>query len=314
MAIERIVVQGNIPAPARNLSSVLQSHLKINRIQAERLIHSGLVRVNNRIATQNHVLLDVNDLVLVDFVPEPVSVPAKSKKSSAAASVPFTILYDDEQLIVVNKSAGLLTVPTPYRETNTLLGLLNRYQDRKRSQARVHCVHRLDRGVSGVLVFAKSVEIAMQLRDQFAARKPERVYACIVAGRVEEESGTLESYLATDEDLNRFSTDDPEKGQHAITHWKREIIYPDASLLKVQLETGRRNQIRVHLADLGHPILGDPRYRSELAKHRKWPYTRIALHAESLGFKHPSSGQSLKFQTEWPQEFRSFHRQMKGRA
>ncbi len=311
MAIEKFHVKPNVPPPARTLVNLLQSHFKIARKQAEELVHRGLVKVNNRVAVQGHKVLEINDQISVDYVPAPAQQPSKGNASSP--SVPFTILHDDADIIVVNKAAGLLTVPTPYREAKTLLGLLNKYQERKRSQDRVHCVHRLDRGVSGVLVFAKSVDVAMQLRDQFAARKPERLYVCIVAGRMSEPNGTQRSYLATDENLNRYSTEDKSKGQLAITHWQVKNEYSNACLLQVQLETGRRNQIRVHLAELGHPILGDPRYRSDKATHAKWPYKRLALHAESLGFRHPSTGQPLKFQSDWPQEFRNFHRQMKGR-
>lgn len=311
MAIEQFQVSSNIPQPARTLLGVLQAHLKIGHKQAERLIHDGLVRVNNRVSAQNHKQLEVGDKVSVDYVPTPDFAPAKKQASANVA--PFTVLFDDQDIIVVNKAAGILTVPTPYREANTVLGLLNRYQERQRSQQRVHCVHRLDRGVSGVLVFAKSVEIALALRDQFAARKPERVYACIVAGQMREASGTVRSHLATDKDLNRYSTEDREKGQLAITHWTRKQLYKDATLLSVQLETGRRNQIRVHLAEMGHPVLGDPRYRTDLSKHHRWPYTRIALHAESLGLKHPTTNEPLSFRTDWPQEFRQFNRYMKGK-
>jgi 23S rRNA pseudouridine1911/1915/1917 synthase len=313
MTIHRFTVPENVPEPARTLLNVLQAVLKVNRKQAEQLVHDGAVRINNRVATQVHRFIDTSDQLSVDYVPAP-SGPTNQKMKSTAGQAPFTILYDDDAIIVVNKAAGLLTVPTPYREPKTLLGLLNKYQDRKRAQERVHCVHRLDRGVSGVLVFAKSVEIAMQLRDQFAARKPERVYACIVAGKMDDRRGRFESYLATDDDLNRYSTKDSSKGQLAITHWQTEHEYANATLLKVELETGRRNQIRVHLAESGHPVLGDPRYESDLAKHARWPYKRIALHAESLGFKHPATSQPMKFQTEWPQEFRSFHKSMRDRG
>ena len=140
-------------------------------------------------------------------------------------------------------------------------------------------VHRLDRGVSGLLAFAKSAELSQKIRDQFAMHKPEREYATIVMGHVEEREGTFESYLATDKALNRFSTDDRSIGQLAITHYEVINYLKDATLVRVWLETGRRNQIRVHFSEAGHPILGDPRYSAELARHPLWKYRRIALHA-----------------------------------
>jgi 23S rRNA pseudouridine1911/1915/1917 synthase len=157
---------------------------------------------------------------------------------------------------------------------------------------------------------AKSLAVAEQLRNQFAARKPDRQYIAILAGLVPSDSGTVRNYLATDEKLNRYAVEDPNQGELAITHYRVRQRWQDATLVEVRLETGRRNQIRVHLADLGHPILGDPRYRRDLATHRAWPYRRIALHAESLGFEHPSTGQPMRFVAQWPQEFRDFQRSM----
>ncbi len=312
LSIQTFQVSNSIPDPARNLVAFVQSCLKVSRPLAEQIVHSGAVRVNDRTSRHNHTHLEVADIVVIDYVPQPIPDRRSRKNAKQSSPTAFSILYDDESIIVVNKPAGLLTVPTPYRERQTLIGLIDRYQIRRRGGEKVMCVHRLDRGVSGVLVFAKSVPIAMRIRDQFAARKPQRLYVTIVAGKLKDESGTFRSYLATDENLNRFSTNDHATGQLAITHWKTMNRYGDASMLQVQLETGRRNQIRVHLAEHGHPVLGDPRYQSSIAQHSRWPHKRIALHAESLGFDHPQTGESLFFQTEWPQEFKTFHRQMRG--
>ena len=212
-------------------------------------------------------------------------------------------------------------------------------------------MHRLDRDVSGVLVLAKTLQVAELLREQFAARKPDRQYIAIVAGVPQKGSGTIRSYLATDANLNRYSVKGPVKentpesrdgvggrdrsggraksggrdraggretagsreggeytGELAITHYKLRHDWGETALVEVRLETGRRNQIRVHLAEMGHPILGDPRYRPDLATHRAWPYRRIALHAESLGFTHPITGEQVRFLAPWPQEFRDFQR------
>src|SRR5262249_52015609 len=147
-----------------------------------------------------------------------------------------------------------------------------------------YSVHRLDRGVSGLLVFGKTPEIVRQLKDQFAASKPEREYVAIVAGQMRQQHGTFESLLATDKDLTRFSTDDETIGQLAITTFRVVKMLGAATLVQVRLETGRRNQIRVHFAEAGHPVLGDPRYEPERAAHRRWPHKRLALHARLLGF------------------------------
>ena len=126
---------------------------------------------------------------------------------------------------------------------------------------------------------------------------------CCAAG-----AGSIRSHLATDEALNRYSTGDPNVGELAITHYEVIDQFSDAAIVRVQLETGRRNQIRVHFAEAGHPILGDPRYRTQEATHRFWPYSRLALHAESLGLTHPVTGEKLQYVAPWPQEFRDFRR------
>jgi 23S rRNA pseudouridine1911/1915/1917 synthase len=156
------------------------------------------------------------------------------------------------------------------------------------------------------LVLGKTQEIVHELKDQFAASKPEREYIAIVAGQMERPSGTFESLLATDKDLNRFSTDDEEIGQLAITHYRVISVLSDTTLVQVRLETGRRNQIRVHFAEAGHPVLGDQRYRPEAAAHRHWPHKRLALHARLLGFEHPVTDQPLRFEAALPTEMERF--------
>jgi 23S rRNA pseudouridine1911/1915/1917 synthase len=161
-----------------------------------------------------------------------------------------------------------------------------------------------------LLVFAKSLAIAQTLRDQFAERKPKRRYLAFVAGRVEQERGTIRSYLATDKNLNRHSTTDKSAGQLAITHYQVLERWPDVTLVAVRLETGRRNQIRVHFAEMGHAVLGDRRYGTTEGPHPAWPYRRLALHAESLGFTHPVTGQELEFHAPLPAEFQALKKRL----
>ena len=150
-----------------------------------------------------------------------------------------------------------------------------------------------------MLVFGKTREIAEELQSQFEARKPQREYAALVHGTVKPE-GRFESYLATSKSLQQYSTEDRENSQLAITHYKLERTINGASYVRVRLETGRRNQIRVHFAEAGHPILGDPRYRPDLSSHPQWRVKRIALHAATLGFTHPVSGKPLSFHAPLP--------------
>ena len=262
--------------------------------------------VNGAICSHPGRLAAVGDQVVVQFDPaqryHPLPRPARNPG--------FEILWEDRYLLVVNKPAALLTVPTERAETNTLLDKVTQYVRHSlqgKSQQAYTC-HRLDRGVSGLLVLAKSAEVSQQIRDQFALSKPEREYAALVAGQLDQRQGTFESLLATDKNLTRFSTDDETIGQLAITHYRTVKIIHQATLVQVWLETGRRNQIRVHFAEAGHPILGDPRYRPELAAHRRWPYKRMALHARLLGFEHPITGQRLRLESPLPVEMLEFLR------
>lgn len=220
----------------------------------------------------------------------------------------FEIVYEDREVIVVNKDADLLTVPTEHEEPYTLIDRVNEYVERegKGRDRGAFIVHRLDRGVSGLLVFGKSKIMADRLRDQFAARKPERLYTAIVNGKMKQTQGEFRSYLATAKSLNRYSTNDPQDGELAVTHYQVLEFLADTTLVEVQLETGRRNQIRVHFAEAGHPVLGDPRYNPDEAQHAHWPHERIALHARTLGIANPETGAAMKFELPLPSEMTRF--------
>jgi 23S rRNA pseudouridine1911/1915/1917 synthase len=281
--------------------------LKVKRKDAERLIHEGGVICRGKPLMQTHMRLEVGDMLEMDYAPQPV----RQLKSLGRSMDRFQIVYDDDWLMVVNKPAGLLTVPTPKRETNTLQSQIRKWLSRQQPGAQAVCVHRLDRLVSGLLVFAKNFETADLIRSQFEERKPERLYTAIVTGQPAQSQGTIRSYLSTDDDLNRRSSNNPEQGELAITHYRVKEVWQDVSLLEIQLETGRRNQIRVHLADLGHPVLGDPRYHRLEAEHPMWPYERIALHAETLAIKHPVKDELMRFIAPWPQEFRDLRKRLR---
>ena len=218
----------------------------------------------------------------------------------------FDLVFEDRYLLVVQKPAELLTIPTRREETDTLLARVAKYVRQTTGEPEVFNAHRLDREVSGLLVFGRTEPLTRALRDQFAANKPERLYVAIVAGHVESPEGTFSSLLATDKELNRFSTDDAEVGQRAITHYRVLRRLTDTTLVQVWLETGRRNQIRVHFAEVGHPVVGDSRYEPRRARHRNWPYERVALHAKQLGFMHPVTRKQLKFSSPLPVEMDRF--------
>jgi len=203
------------------------------------------------------------------------------------------ILYEDSDLIVIDKSEHLLSVPTDEVRHENAEALLNAY-------TRVHHVHRLDRDTSGVLVFAKTTFMRDKLLELFAGHDIERVYVAIVYGKLREPSGTFRSFLAEDRDLRVRSVKDPAHGKEAITHYRTIASGRRYSMLELTLETGRRNQIRVHLAEAGHPVVGDTMY----GRGRDLELRRLALHARDLGFVHPRTGKNVTFTADIPRAFR----------
>jgi 23S rRNA pseudouridine1911/1915/1917 synthase len=290
------------PLLGHRIDHLVQELVGLSRSQVTGLFDHGCVRVGGAICTQPGQRLAAGDRIEVSYDPHQRYHP----QPKARRNLGFEIVFEDRQLIVVNKPAELLTVPTVRKETNTLQHKVAEYVKHVSKGRDALTVHRLDRGVSGLLVLAKSQEIVRLLKDQFAASKPEREYVAIVAGHMDQTQGTFESLLATDKDLNRFSTDDEEIGQLAITHYRVIASLQDTTLVQVRLETGRRNQIRVHFAEAGHPVLGDSRYQPELAAHEHWQHQRMALHARLLGFEHPTTGEPLRFEAPLPAEMERF--------
>lgn len=300
-------VAADSPFVGQRIDRLVQQLCGLSRSQVVGLFDHGCVSRNGATVTQPGEQLAAGDQIELRYDAKQRYHPTPKPRKD----IGFAIVFEDKHLIVVDKPAELLTVPTRREETNTLQHKVEAYVRHVSKGRGAFAVHRLDRGVSGLLVFGKTQEIVRQLKDQFAASKPEREYVAIVAGLMKQKQGTFESLLATSKDLKRFSTDDESIGQLAITHYRVVADLDGATLVQVRLETGRRNQIRVHFAEAGHPVLGDPRYEPELAQHPRWMHERLALHARLLGFEHPVTGQSLRLQSPLPAEMESF---LKARA
>lgn len=205
------------------------------------------------------------------------------------------ILYQDADILVVDKAEHLLSVPTEQVRHENAESFLSAY-----TRAPVHHVHRLDRDTSGVLVFARNTYSRDKLQELFAKHDIDRVYVAIVFGKLSPPSGTLRSFLAEDRDLRVRTVADASQGKEAITHYRTIASGRRYSMLELRLETGRRNQIRVQLADAGHPIVGDTMY----GKGRDEELRRLALHAKLLGFVHPRTGTKMELTADLPRAFR----------
>jgi 23S rRNA pseudouridine1911/1915/1917 synthase len=208
------------------------------------------------------------------------------------------ILFEDNDILVVHKPAGLLTVPTIHENKRTVYAYLRRYLKEHNAGQKLYVVHRLDKFASGVLVFAKSERVQSRLKRLFSRHEIQRKYWAIVEGKMEKSSGTIQSYLAEDRSLRMHSTGDQKRGKFAVTHFRVLRRLPRFTALEITLETGRRNQIRVHLSENGHPIVGDRAYGST-----QDPLGRLGLHAFQLGFVHPTKETPVQFRTEPPPEF-----------
>jgi 23S rRNA pseudouridine1911/1915/1917 synthase len=216
------------------------------------------------------------------------------------------VLYEDEHILVVDKPAGVLTQPTPERERDTLLERAGRYLMRVRGAKRpyVGIVHRIDRDTSGVVLLVCSPRALRPFQLMFRTHSVERSYVAVVEGAIEPVRGTIDRPLVVDRgDGRRGSSARAGLGSRAITHYELiERFGGTAALLACRLETGRTHQIRIHLAESGHPVVGDPVYRSKTAPPFPVPFPRQALHAQALGFNHPLTGQAMRIEASLPDD------------
>ena len=207
----------------------------------------------------------------------------------------LSIIFEDEHIIVVEKKEGLLSVKTPNTPEESATHLLNQYLRPQGRDHYIYVVHRLDRETSGVMMFAKSKEVQQTLRDNWKKYVTERSYVAIVDGVMEQQKGRIESYLTEDTKKVMHSSPVDNGGQLAITNYTVISTNGRESLVRLNLETGRKNQIRVQLQSIEHPVAGDVKYGSRNSR-----YGRLCLHAETLRFKHPVTGKPMAFSVPVP--------------
>jgi len=219
------------------------------------------------------------------------------------------ILHEDRDIIVVNKAAGLLTMGTGRDFGRTAHAALMDYvkKGNPKSRERVFIVHRLDRDTSGALVFARSEEAKRTLQDNW--EKADKTYLAFVDGHPDPEEGKIESYLVENAARRVYSTTDSKKGRLSITEYKVVKRVNTRALLEVYLHTGRKNQIRVHLADKGWPIVGDSKYGLKIRDNK-----RLALHSYRLSFDHPWKGDRMEFEAPVPKTFYAMGSAPQGKA
>ncbi|MCM1483992.1 MAG: RluA family pseudouridine synthase [Muribaculaceae bacterium] len=208
------------------------------------------------------------------------------------------LVYEDDDILVINKGYGLLSMGNDKVNEGTAYSIMRDYVKWSDPRNKIFIVHRLDRDTSGLMIYAKNEKAKEALQHNWNNMVLSRTYVAVVEGDVEQPEGTIQSYLAENSQYEVYSTDNPSEGKLAVTRYHTLKHTPQFSLLEVELDTGRKNQIRVHMKDLGHPISGDRKYGASAS-----PIHRLALHARTLRFVHPITRREMNFTTPIPQSF-----------
>ncbi|AZN42978.1 RluA family pseudouridine synthase [Paenibacillus albus] len=285
------------PAPSKNyvaqeqmelLAFLLQEVKGEGRNAIKAMLSRGQIAVNGTPQKMYNYMLQPGQTVTV----------SKERIIETPPLIGLTILYEDADVIVVIKEAGLLSIATDQEPELTAYRQLTAHVRASNPSGRIFVVHRLDRDTSGVMMFAKSEHVQQQLQTTWQDTVKERTYIALVEGKVRKQEDTISSYLKESKTLKMYSTSNQPDAQHAVTHYKVLQQNSHFSLLEVSLETGRKNQIRVHMEDIGHPIVGDKKYSS-----RSKALNRLGLHARLLAFIHPTTGKLVRFESDIPRAF-----------
>lgn len=286
-------------APGTTLAAFVKARAGVPWSVARRHVTSGKVFVDGaRVTAIDHRLAAGQRIELRLRAPRPRD-PAREG----------VLAYDDAHVVVIDKPAGVSSVPYEDREPGTAMDLIRgawRRLGKPATEVPLHVVHRIDRATSGLLMFAKSKRAEQGLAAQLRAHAMERTYACVAHGAVA--SRRIESYLVPDRgDRRRGSTTRPGAGKRAVTHVTARGALRGATLCEVRLETGKTHQIRIHLAEAGHPLLGELVYIRDFehAGRRVIAAPRLMLHAATLGFEHPVTGERIALSSPWPDDFRA---------
>lgn len=262
------------------------SHLSRNAVKA--VLAKGNVSIDGEVITKFNYDLQEGQVVIIHQCDRSI----KNKLSG------LTILYEDKDIIVIEKESGLLSISNSKEKEVTAYRQLTDYVKSKHPKNRIFIVHRLDRDTSGVMMFAKSENVKRALQSEWKDIVNKRTYLAVVEGKVQKTEGNITSWLKETKTHVMYSSSKPNGGKKAITHYKVIQANPSFSLMELNLDTGRKNQIRVHMKDIGHSIVGDKKYGAQ-----QNPIGRLGLHAKEIMFIHPISGEELQFTSKVPESF-----------
>lgn len=269
------------------LDFLFETHKGQSNNSVKALLKNHHVTVDGAPITQFNFKLYKGDKVIISK--NPIRKITRSR---------LPIIYEDDEIIVINKPSGLLSIASDKEKGSTAYRMLTDYVQQKDKHNRIFVVHRLDEDTSGVLMVAKNPKIQKALQDNWNDIVSKRGYYAVVDGVMKEKSGTIKSYLKKNVQNMMYSSKKQGDGQFAVTHYKVINENDKYSLLDVSIDSGRKNQIRVHLGDLGHNVIGDDKYGNPTN-----PIKRLGLHAYELTLTHPFTGKKLDFKSPIPKEF-----------
>lgn len=305
------IISGTVTAAGQRLDKALADASGLSRERVKALLGEGRISLSGQIVAQASVKV-------AEGASFEIRVPEAAPAEAIAQDIPLSVVYEDDALIVVDKPAGLVVHPAAGNLDGTLVNALLHHCRGQLSGiggvARPGIVHRIDKDTSGLLVVAKTDVAHEGLARQFADHSIVRAYKCVTAGVPMPPAGTVRGAIArSSHDRKKMALveDGPNgqtRGKHAVTHYRTLAVLDGAALVECRLETGRTHQVRVHLASIGHPLLGDPTYGRTPSRLRpllqRLGFQRQALHAAELGFIHPVSGAALRFTSATPVDMR----------
>lgn len=269
------------------LIDFLLKQMGISRNRAKDLLAGRAISVNRKLTTRHDTKLQIGEVVRI----------SRHRQKTMLVNKYVKIVYEDKDLVVIEKSEGILSIASSPKQY-CIKNVLDEYFEKRHFKCTAHVVHRLDRETSGLMIYAKNIETAKMLEENWQEAVYDRRYVALLCGEMKEEGGTIKSWLKESKSFITYSSPTDNGGKLAITHYHRLRSSKNLSLVEMKLETGRKNQIRVQMADLGHPVAGDLKYGNGYN-----PIHRLALHAYRLNFIHPKTHENMVFETPIPLEF-----------
>jgi 23S rRNA pseudouridine1911/1915/1917 synthase len=260
-----------------------------SRDSIKSLLRNRQVLVNGEPVTQFNHELKTGDSITISATRHTGGLMARNMR----------LVYEDEHLVVIDKNAGLLSMASDNEKYLTAYNILSTFVKSQNPSNRIFIVHRLDRDTSGLMMFARSEKVQSLMQRDWKRNVTSRTYVALVEGEVTEPEGVIKSYIYESKALVMHSTRNPEKGELAVTRFRKLKSGKEYSLLEVTLETGKKNQIRLHMQEIGHSIAGDKKYGATSS-----PIGRLGLHASVLAFIHPVTGKEMRFESKIPAKFR----------